>query len=75
VATEIVWLDVNVHDINTSSKHSPGEERKQPEIVGEVIKCRALKIRKYLYERTENVLANEKGESRDCNVVLRSIGL
>jgi hypothetical protein len=44
VATEIVWLDVNVHDINTSSKQNPREEKKLPDLVGEVIKCRALKI-------------------------------
>lgn len=56
-------------DINISSKHNPTEERKLPELLTEVVKCCALKIRKPLFGRAEHVL-NNKGEKREYNIML-----
>jgi hypothetical protein len=55
-------------DINNSSKHNPTKEKKQPELLTEVVKYCALKIRKLLFERAEHALNNDKAENREHNI-------
>jgi hypothetical protein len=59
-------------EINKSSKHNPTEKKKLPELLTEVVKCCALKIRKPLSERAQHVLNNAKGEKMECNIIFEN---